>query len=175
MFLLASWPFFLYIHKNRSVPFVFIFCTSFSIVWVVCRVFTLVCLFFVFFFFFLYSALPHPAEELGAAFFPGVPEAWTAHPLVSAAYTELTPATAAALHGHPTLIQHPALAQVSRTVSWWQECTWSQSMVYGSLIDSCHSPCWSVTPLTHASLYPSSKLKHFCQQESHKIDQCLIA
>ncbi|KAK2184725.1 hypothetical protein NP493_255g02037 [Ridgeia piscesae] len=57
-----------------------------------------------------HSTFIHPltGQELGAAaFFPGMPETWAAHPL-AAAFTDLTPA---ALH-HPTLIQHPALAQV---------------------------------------------------------------
>ncbi|XP_036368347.1 protein couch potato isoform X12 [Octopus sinensis] len=51
---------------------------------------------------------PLTGQELGAAFFPGSPEAWTPHPL---AYPELAPATATAIH-HAALIQHPALAQV---------------------------------------------------------------
>ncbi|XP_048251222.1 U1 small nuclear ribonucleoprotein A-like isoform X4 [Haliotis rufescens] len=51
---------------------------------------------------------PLTGQELGAAFFPGCPEAWAPHPL--APYPELAP-TAAALH-HTALIQHPALAQV---------------------------------------------------------------
>ncbi|XP_067653421.1 protein couch potato-like isoform X12 [Haliotis asinina] len=50
---------------------------------------------------------PLTGQELGAAFFPGCPEAWAPHPL--APYPELAP-TAAALH-HTALIQHPALAQ----------------------------------------------------------------
>uniref|UniRef100_A0A0L8G748 RRM domain-containing protein n=1 Tax=Octopus bimaculoides TaxID=37653 RepID=A0A0L8G748_OCTBM len=52
---------------------------------------------------------PLTGQELGAAFFPGSPEAWTPHPL---AYPELAPATATAIH-HAALIQHPALAQVN--------------------------------------------------------------
>ena len=61
--------------------------------------------------------MPPSTEELGAAaFFPGMAEPWAAHPLVSTSYAELAP-TAAALH-HPTLIQHPALAQVPIRVSW---------------------------------------------------------
>ena len=64
-----------------------------------------VCVFLTRMCFFLPPRFP---EELGAAFFPGMPEGWAAHPLHTA-YTELSPA---ALH-HPTLIQHPALAQVS--------------------------------------------------------------
>lgn len=57
------------------------------------------------------------AEELGAAFFPGVAETWATHPL--AAYTELP---AAALHHHPTLIQHPALAQVPVRIHLFLQC-----------------------------------------------------
>jgi len=54
---------------------------------------------------------PLTGQELGAAaFFPGMAEQWAAHPMHSMSYAELAP-TAAALH-HPTLIQHPALAQV---------------------------------------------------------------
>lgn len=55
-----------------------------------------------------HPTLVHPitGQELGAAFFPGMPETWTAHPL--AAYTELNHQMH---HPHPTLIQHPALAQ----------------------------------------------------------------
>ncbi|KAI0232809.1 hypothetical protein LSAT2_016914 [Lamellibrachia satsuma] len=57
-----------------------------------------------------HSTFIHPltGQELGAAaFFPGMSETWAAHPL-TAAFTDLSPAT---LH-HPTLIQHSALAQV---------------------------------------------------------------
>ncbi|XP_067653419.1 protein couch potato-like isoform X10 [Haliotis asinina] len=53
---------------------------------------------------------PLTGQELGAAFFPGCPEAWAPHPL--APYPELAP-TAAALH-HTALIQHPALAQIQK-------------------------------------------------------------
>lgn len=51
-------------------------------------------------------------EEIGATFIPTGPEAWTPHPL--AAYAELAPnaATAATIHHHAALIQHPALAQM---------------------------------------------------------------
>lgn len=49
---------------------------------------------------------PITGQELGPAFFPGVPEAWAAHPL--AAYADLNPA---ALHHPTTLIQHHHLAQ----------------------------------------------------------------
>lgn len=57
-----------------------------------------------------HPTLVHPltGQELGAAFFPGDPQAWATHPL-TAAYAELN--QGGALH-HPTLIQHPALAQV---------------------------------------------------------------
>ncbi|ELU06415.1 hypothetical protein CAPTEDRAFT_112394, partial [Capitella teleta] len=50
---------------------------------------------------------PLTGQEIGGAFFPGMPgaEAWPGHPLVTGAYTELSPA----LH-HPALLQHPALA-----------------------------------------------------------------
>lgn len=61
------------------------------------------------------SYLPSLAEELSAAFFPGGPEAWAPHPL--AAYPELAPSAAAAIH-HTALIQHPALAQVPVRVSY---------------------------------------------------------
>lgn len=59
-----------------------------------------------------HQTIIHPltGQELGAAFFPGSPEAWTPHPLT--AYPELAPATATAIH-HAALIQHPALAQVN--------------------------------------------------------------
>ncbi|XP_074661406.1 uncharacterized protein LOC141914044 [Tubulanus polymorphus] len=55
------------------------------------------------------TLIPHPlaGQDLGAAFFPGTPEAWAHHPAL-AAYADLSPAT---LH-HPALIQHPALTQV---------------------------------------------------------------
>lgn len=58
-----------------------------------------------------HQTIIHPltGQELGAAFFPGSPEAWTPHPLT--AYPELAPATATAIH-HAALIQHPALAQI---------------------------------------------------------------
>ncbi|KAJ8311549.1 hypothetical protein KUTeg_010904 [Tegillarca granosa] len=58
-----------------------------------------------------HPTLIHPitGQELSAAFFPGGPEAWAPHPL--AAYPELAPSAAAAIH-HTALIQHPALAQV---------------------------------------------------------------
>ena len=62
------------------------------------------------------------SEDLGAAaFFPGMAatgmaaDTWTGHPL-AAAYADLAPPPGA-LHPHPTLIQHPALAQVPVRVS----------------------------------------------------------
>ncbi|KAL5020402.1 hypothetical protein ScPMuIL_003294 [Solemya velum] len=60
-----------------------------------------------------HPTLVHPltGQELGAAFFPGGPEAWAPHSF--AAYPELAPT---ALH-HTALIQHPALAQVPMRVS----------------------------------------------------------
>lgn len=55
-----------------------------------------------------------PGHELGAAFFPTGHEAWAAHPaLQGTGFEALNPALLGH-HGphHPTLIQHPALAQV---------------------------------------------------------------
>ena len=57
-------------------------------------------------------------EELGAAFFPGHPagpEAWAAaaHPALQGTFPDLN----LMAHQPPTLIQHPALAQVP--VSQW--------------------------------------------------------
>jgi len=73
------------------------------------------------------------SEELGAAaFFPGMPETWAAHPL-AAAFTDLTPA---ALH-HPTLIQHPALAQVPVRVSFAFPYYCTQASAVGTTIR-----CW---------------------------------
>lgn len=78
---------------------------------------------------------PRNAEEIGGAFFPGVPgaEAWpAAHPLVTGSYTELTPA--AALH-HPTLLQHPALAaQVSPSQTHMLSSRTALSFPWGSLM-----------------------------------------